>query len=324
MAAQVFISYAHKDEALLGELSAQLKILERNGLIAHWHDRKIVPGEEWDHRIKSELESADIILLLVSHDFINSDYCWGVEVERAIARHQAGTACVIPIILRDCLWQDAPFAKIQGLPKDMLPVVDWPSRDAAFADVARGIKRAVEDLARRTSAPAAAGDRAVRQSAEAAVVPAKPQTSPRPARPRIKREFTDLDKDSFADDAYAAIKSYFERALTDLTGDDPGLNGRFKEIDAHRFTAVAYRNGRKVAACTVTLGGLHRSSSIMYSSQENAPPNTCNEELHIEHDGTSLHLKPLMGAFHGGRTTDEMSVEQAAEYLWRMFVEQIH
>ena len=153
MAARVFISYAHKDEALLNELAAQLKILERNGVIEHWHDRKIVPGEEWDHKIRSELEKADIILLLVSHDFINSDYCWGVEVAQAIARHHAGTARVIPIILRDCLWQDALFAKIQGLPKDMRPVVDWPSRDAAFADVARGIKRAVAELERAKSRP---------------------------------------------------------------------------------------------------------------------------------------------------------------------------
>ena len=320
MAARVFISYAHKDEALLAELAAQLKILERNGLIEHWHDRKIVPGEEWDGRIKSELESADIILLLVSHDFINSDYCWGVEVAQAIARHEAGTACVIPIILRDCLWQDAPFAKIQGLPKDMRPVVDWPSRDAAFADVARGIKRSVAELDRRKPRPSppAAATKPVTAKAEAA-------SAARPNRPRIRREFTDLDKDAFADEAYAAIKAHFERALTELTGDEPSIDGRFKEVDAHRFTAAAYRNGRKVAACTVSLGGMHRSTSIMYSSQENAPPNTCNEDLHIEHDATSLHLKPLMGMFHGGSDTsnDKLSPEGAADYFWSLFIGQI-
>lgn len=322
MAARVFISYAHKDEALLNELAAQLKILERNGLTEHWHDRKIVPGEEWDHKIRSELESADIILLLVSHDFINSDYCWGVEVAEAIARHQAGTACVIPIILRDCLWQDAPFAKMQGLPKDMRPVVDWPSRDAAFADVARGIKRAVADLGRRQSLPAAA----VAKPAAAQPPSTTPRSAARSGRVHVRREFTDFDKDTFANDAYAHIKQFFDNSLTALTGEDATLNGRFKEIDAHRFTAAVYRNGRKVAACTVTLGGLHRSTSIMYSNQENAPPNTCNEDLHIEHDEATLHLKPLMGSFHGqgDRSDSKMSVEDAAEYLWGLFLGQIN
>ena len=148
----------------------------------------------------------------------------------------------------------------------------------------------------------------------------------RPNRPRIRREFTDLEKDAFADEAYAAIKAHFERALTELTGDEPGVDGRFKEIDAHRFSAAAYRNGRKVAACTVSLGGMHRSTSIMYSNQENVPPNTCNEDLHIEHDAMSLYLKPLMGMFHGGpdRSKDKLSPEEAAEYLWGMFIDQVH
>jgi hypothetical protein len=323
MAARVFISYAHKDEALLAELAAQLRILERNGLIEHWHDRKIVPGEEWDHKIKTELESADIILLLVSHDFINSDYCWGVEVAKAIELHESGMARIIPIILRDCLWQEAPFAKVQGLPKDMRPVVDWPGRDAAFADVAHGIKRVVTELEGRNSARAAP---AILPHPEAQPTAARPRPAPRGSRLPMKREFSDLDKDAFADEAYAAIKAYFESSLTELSGEEPTIDGRFKEIDAHRFTAAVYCNGKKVAACTVTLGGMHRSTSIMYANRENAPPNTCNEDLHIEHDDASLHLKPLMGVFHAGagEPDGKMSVEEAAEYLWKLFVGQIH
>lgn len=326
MAARVFISYAHKDEPLLQELAAQLKILERNGLIEHWHDRKIIPGEAWDERIKAELEAADIILLLVSHDFINSDYCWGVEIARAIARHDAKTACVIPIVLRDCLWQDAPFAKIQGLPKDMRPVVDWPSRDAAFADVARGIKRAVTELAARRTGKAPSDSSGASEPGASDVAGLSDQSASRPARPRLKREFSDLDKDEFTDNAFTAIKTYFEHALTDLTGEDASINCRFKEIDANRFTAVAYRSGRKVAACTITRGGMHGATAVMYVEQENAPPNTCNEELHVEHDGSGLYLKPLMGTFLGqaGRSNDKMNPEEAAEYLWGRFIGQIH
>jgi hypothetical protein len=92
-------------------------MLERQGVISTWHERKIPPGREWDQQINENLNTADIILLLVSSDFIFSKYCWDVEVTKAIERHKAGEACVIPIILRNVDWQLAPFAKLQALPK---------------------------------------------------------------------------------------------------------------------------------------------------------------------------------------------------------------
>ncbi|MBC7931670.1 MAG: tetratricopeptide repeat protein, partial [Rubrivivax sp.] len=110
-------------------------------------DRRIVAGQEWDRQIDKHLESADIILLLVSPDFLASHYCYDIEVKRAMERHDAGEARVIPIILRHCDdWQSAPFGKLQAVPKDARPVTDWPDHDKAFADVAAGIRRAVEEL----------------------------------------------------------------------------------------------------------------------------------------------------------------------------------
>src|SRR5437660_209602 len=110
---RIFLCYAHEDELLLQELEKQLKLLKRQGWIEIWHDREISPGANWTQEIKKYLNTSDIILLLVSPDFINSDYCYGVEMQRAMERHQAGEACVIPIILRPVSWQDAPFGKIQ-------------------------------------------------------------------------------------------------------------------------------------------------------------------------------------------------------------------
>ncbi|MGB3494221.1 MAG: toll/interleukin-1 receptor domain-containing protein [Elainellaceae cyanobacterium] len=151
----VFFSYSHKDERLRDELANHLRILERKGVIADWHDRQILPGDEWDREINDNLSSAQIILLLVSSDFLASSYCWDVEITRAMERHEAGEACVIPIILRSCLWSSAPFGKLQALPKNAVPVTKtetWSTLDDAFTDIARGIQKAANDILQKLTA----------------------------------------------------------------------------------------------------------------------------------------------------------------------------
>jgi hypothetical protein len=145
---ELFYSYAHEDEALREELEKHLKILQRAGLIQTWHDRGILPGANWEKEIDSHLNSAQVILLLISADFMNSDYCFGIEMARALERQQAGQAVVIPVILRECLWQIGPLAaaKLQALPKDAVPVTKWPDRDTAFTNVAEGIRLRIESL----------------------------------------------------------------------------------------------------------------------------------------------------------------------------------
>ncbi|MEA2463141.1 MAG: internalin [Acidobacteriota bacterium] len=138
----LFFSYSHKDEALRDELETHLKLLERVGVITTWYDRKILGGKEWDEEIDGRLETAHIILLLVSADFLASDYIWGKEVKRAMERHQTGDATVIPIKLRECDWNGAPFEKLQGFPKDLKPVASAADRDAAWSEVSRGIRAA--------------------------------------------------------------------------------------------------------------------------------------------------------------------------------------
>ena len=143
---RVFISYSHKDETLQAELETHLKLLQRQGLISVWNDRKIAAGEEWKGKIDENLESADIILLLVSADFVASDYCYDLEMTRALERHEAETATVIPVILRDVDWQSAPFAKLQALPKEGKPVTLCDNKDSAWKDVATGIRKEAERL----------------------------------------------------------------------------------------------------------------------------------------------------------------------------------
>lgn len=146
-AIEVFFCYAHEDEYLRDQLEKQLKILQRQALISSWHDRRISAGMEWGREIAKYLNIAQIILLLVSPDFISSDYCYDIEMERALERHEAGEACVIPIILRPTLWQeDTPFSKLQVLPTDGKPVTTWLDRDEAFLDIAKGLKKTAKEL----------------------------------------------------------------------------------------------------------------------------------------------------------------------------------
>jgi hypothetical protein len=146
-AIKVFFSYTHKDEDLRNELAKHLRLLERQGIIAGWHDRRILPGSEWAGEIDTHIQTAHIILLLVSADFLASDYCYEIEVTQAMARHEAGAARVIPIILRPVDWHPAPFGKLQALPKDGHPVKSWPNSDEAFQDIARGIRTVAEEMA---------------------------------------------------------------------------------------------------------------------------------------------------------------------------------
>jgi hypothetical protein len=148
-------SYCHEDEKLRDKLKKQLSLLQRRGLIVGWHDRRIGAGQEWREQIDAHVRSAHIILLLVSADFIASDYCYGVEMQIALERHGKHEAVVIPVILRTVDWSSAPFAHLQAVPRDGKPVTKWDDEDAAFADVARGIREVVARFQ-----PSAPGDAA--------------------------------------------------------------------------------------------------------------------------------------------------------------------
>lgn len=115
-----------------------------------WFDREIEPGSDWAHEIDLHLDTADIVLLFVSADFISSDYCWGVEMRRALERYQANEARVIPIIVRPVAWEETPIGELQALPTNGRPVTKWRSRDEAFLDVSKGIRRVVESFSPKT------------------------------------------------------------------------------------------------------------------------------------------------------------------------------
>jgi hypothetical protein len=153
MAWRVFYSYSHRDTEWRDRLGTHLAPLKYQKKIIEWHDRKIEPGANWETEISAQLESAHLILLLVSADFLASDYCFGVEVEKAFTRLKRGEAKVIPILLKPCLWEESRFSELQIIPRDAKAITSWPSTEEAFRDVAKEILTLVSQAPPSLSEP---------------------------------------------------------------------------------------------------------------------------------------------------------------------------
>jgi len=140
----IFLSYAHEDEAMKVQLDRNLIMLKKSEKINVWQDRAILGGDVWDDKISNALATADIILLLISVDFNNSQYIWDKELKVALERHEKNEARIIPIILRTCEWSEMPYAKLQALPTGAKPISSFEDADVAYTDVARGIRMVVD------------------------------------------------------------------------------------------------------------------------------------------------------------------------------------
>lgn len=146
---EIFCSYSHRDEPLREQFESSVAVLRRQNLVQVWHDRQIVAGDKWAGQIDEHLDRADIITLFVSADFLASDYCWNIELNRALQRQESGQAVVVPIIVRACDWSEAPFAHLQGIPTGAVPVTSWPNRDEAWTAVAKSLKGTVRTVLTR-------------------------------------------------------------------------------------------------------------------------------------------------------------------------------
>lgn len=316
---EVFFSYSHKDEGLRNEMEKHLSVLRRQGVIDIWTDHRIGPGEEIGNEIDRHLESADIILLLVSSDFLNSNYCIDIEMKRAMERHEHGEARVVPVILRPCDWQGAPFGKLKAIPTDGKPVTKHQTLDDAFLD----ITRAIRGLAQQLRPASTVMEHAESTPIEGTQEPALSQRV-RSSNLRVHQEFTDRQRHKFLDEAFEFIAQYFNGSLTELVTRNSDVETSFKRVDANRFEAAVYMGGQERSRCGIWLGdGASILKGILFSHSGLGGGNSYNESLSIEDDGFSLFLKP-MGMARMGQGGDKLlTAEGAAEYYWSLFVERL-
>ena len=244
--AELFFSYSHKDEELRNELETHLALLKRQGVISSWYDRRITAGSDFEKTISSELESSQIILLLVSAHFLASDYCYEKEMTRAIEKHEEGSAVVIPVILHPCDWHSAPFGHLRATPTDGKPVSMFANQHEAFAIVAKDVREAAKVI------PASVSTLKDEQFSVSSKTD-MPQGD-RSSNLRIKRKFDDHERDEFLEDSYEYMARYFDGSLQELSVRNPQIKTRFKRLSETSFAAFIYDSGERVAECSVYYG----------------------------------------------------------------------
>lgn len=304
---RAFISYSHQDKAALERLHVHLKNLTRGGHIETWYDRDILAGSDLDAEIARELEAADLFLLLVSPDFIASDYCVEREMARALELHATGKARVVPIIMEECDWKAmGELRQLKAVPTDGKAISEWANANTAYLDVVQELRRII-DAERQPAAPAKAAPEPV------AMRPSLP-------RYRAKRQFDQIDRADFRDAAFATIKDYFRRAAEEIDSIE-GLRSRFVDRGATSFGATVVNGSHRNGTAQITVHCRNSQvalGDIYYSFSENAGANTANGGFNVSADDYEQFLIQTMNIF--GKADERLTPEQAAEVLWNEFI----
>jgi hypothetical protein len=300
---------------LRNALETHLASLKRQGEIEAWHDRRILAGQEFANEIDKNFEEADVILLLVSPDFIASDYCFDVEMARALQRHKAGEATVIPVILRICHWKELPFGTLLAATPDGKPVTQYPSLDEGFYLVVDSIKKAIQS--RRSSLPTPkVGQNIYAISASSVETAAVTRSS----NLRVKRVFTDQDKDQERDNCFKFVANFFSNSLEELASRNPSIKTSFKKIDERSFEASIYSDGKSVARCGIWISTEGFSRSELIYSSSGVTRGSYNESMSLVDDGYVLGFKPIGTSFSGREAKALLNFEGVSECFWDMLI----
>jgi hypothetical protein len=314
---KVFFSYSHNDEADRNELEKHLAILKRENLIETWHDRRILAGADLGNEIDQNLVESNLVLLLVSPDFLASDYCYSKEMQKALKMKSEGVTRIIPIILEHCDWKNTPLKDLRACPQDGKPVSDYPNPNKAFNEITNDIRRVIDEiLVKQTKIPKPI-------SKDNGLAP-ESQSKPvvvdniRSGNLRIKKVFTDYEKDTYKKDAFEYIEKYFNNSLEELKGRNSDINYMIDK-EANRFYATVYRSGSEIASCLiVNRVGSNSWGGITYSHDKN--DNSVSSSLNVEDDGYSLFLIPMY-SMTGNR--EKLSKKGAAEFYWNILIERL-
>jgi len=303
--ARLFLSYSHADESLKDELLAHMANLRREGNHI-WHDRRLIAGDELDPEIKKELESAEITLLLISHHFLNSYYCFEIEFKTAIARANAGEARIIPIILDHCDWTATEIPQRLATPKDGTPIAAWPNQNEAFLGVIKQIRRALT----ADTIPSAASP------SDPTTRPASPSA---PTLPQVPKTFTDLDKRRAGETEFQTIKTFFQKGIALIEAENNDIAAELSDITSQRFVASLYRQGKLIHEIAIWRGGFMGRDAISYLTGRNishTSESTCSGWITIKESPEGLI--PDLSA----HAISSFGTEAAtpAESLWNQFV----
>lgn len=328
--ANVFMSYSHADEVMRDRLEKHLAMLKREKLIETWHDRRIVPGQQLDPTIMAQIEAADVFLFLLSVDFIDSHYCYEIEMTRALERQAAGQADIVPVILHSCEWRKTPLGKFMGVPSDGKPVAKFAYAEDAYLEVATAIRRVVASRtpaisSQQSQDPISNAVRSqmgqVGSTTPASVATTVRQTHVRSSNLAVRKTFSDADRHTFLEDGFEFMARFFEESLAELSRRNPGVETKFRRNSADVFTARAFRAGNLEAQCKVQLGGgMMSSNSISFSYDANAQIGSSNEMLSVNCDDQGMTFDALGISHMAGPRAKALSQQGAAEFFWSLFI----
>ena len=313
MSMRAFISYSHKDTAAVERLHTHLALLLREGRIDAWFDRMIMPGGQIDVEITRELEECDLFMILVSPDFLASDYCVNREMRRALERHNAGEAHVVPIIIRPCDWMSSPLGQLKALPCDGKPISEWSNDDSAYLDVVNGLRLILD-----------ANQVVHRPSPE--VSTSRPSRAARPdaRRYRVRRDFDQIERTDFRDRSFAIIRDFFQKSITEIDSVDD-VRGRFEDVSRNSFRCTVVNRALGHGRGTAHIAVHCRSDSfslgdIYWSYGESASPGQANGMLNVEADDYELYLSSILGIRFSGER-ERITAEEAANIVWNEFLQ---
>ncbi len=309
-------SYSHADESLRNELEKHLSPLMRMGRISTWHDRRISAGEEFEGQIDLHFSKADIILLLISADFISSDYCYQIEMSNALQRHDKGEAIVIPVILRSCAWHSLPFGKLLAATTDGKPIVQFTTYDDGFVQVVDAVTSALDKLHANPVKEPLASPQQRTKAVDASFGVAWGGSNTRSSNLAIHKSFTDLDRDRACREGFNYLTRFFENSLNELKNRNPSLDIDFHLRDADAFTSTVYRNGSQVSHCGIWRSSRGTGSGDICYSSSGISQNSYNESMSITDNGQLLGFQALMGHSNNQLLTNE----GMAEHFWDLFI----
>ena len=320
---KVFVSYSHQDEDTWKQLRNHLASMERKGIIKIWFDRKIIPGQPLDQEIKRNLAEAKIVLLLVSANFISSDYCHDVEMKYAMEQHEKGSLRVVPVIVSACDWKTTQFGNLLAVPTDGKPITSWENLNDALFDSVEQLKRVIEELKQKAHDNSSTlNDLSHRK--RVALRPKVQTNTPELENDNltIKEYFTEAEKDKFLSGAFDHISKYIETSLKKLESKYAFVTTNFRQIDADSFTATIYKNGTVESHCKVC-HKIGYNKLITYSEHDQVNDDSYTDSLSVEQDGKDMYLQSLMGIMNTPHEVEKFTHNEAAKYYWSKFIKRL-
>lgn len=308
--AKAFISYSHRDERALERLHTHLATLRREGKITAWYDREILAGNDVDQEIISNLKDSTIFLALVSPDFLASSYCYEQEMTKALERHAEGSLRVVPIILEPCDWKSTPLARLKALPKDGKAISIWTNENVAYLDVVTELRRISADTALSKQ----------ENTRDEEIAPPRGERETR--RYRIKRGFDTIDRDEFREQAFRAIRDFFQQSVGELNEIDDSIRARFEQMNDLAFSCTVLNKANRGLEAHITIHADGEDSfggDISYSYARRSASNTANGFIRVAANEYELYLKLDNFSHNRMRDKEILSAEQAADALWREF-----